>query len=91
MYRIIWRHAVVDALMRIYSEAFEVGADTTAINQAAADIDRVLRTDPTTVGESRGVYERVTIVGPLTTMFEVYEEERIVFILSLVYHPRNRE
>jgi len=43
---------------------------------------------PATEGESRSGNERVLIVHPLTVIYEVFEEARVVLIYAAVYHPR---
>lgn len=88
MYRVIWRRALIDLLTQIYTKVFEQGGDTEAITRAAARIDQLLANDPADQGESRDHYERVLIVGPLTVVFEVFEDERVALILKLVHHPR---
>ena len=90
MFRVIWRHAVVDALMRAYTEVFARAGDTGSITRAAEEIERSLAHDPAAVGESRGRYERVGFFGPLTVTFEIFEEERTVFVLSLTYREPRR-
>jgi hypothetical protein len=86
-YTVIWRHVLQAKLAELYVTAREQGQDAGAITRAVAEIDRLLRTQPGTRGESRADQERVLFVPPLTVTFEVHEEERIVYVLT-VHRPR---
>ena len=88
MYRVLWRRMLVDLLTQIYTNIFQSGGDTSALTRAAAEIDRLLAIDPASRGESRDGAERVLIVEPLTIFFEVFEDEKTVVLMQLVYHPR---
>jgi hypothetical protein len=67
--------------------ARESGGDTDAITQAVARIDSALLGNPAIQGESRDHYERILFMVPLSVHFEVYEDERIVLVTSVRYHP----
>ncbi len=87
-FTVVWKHRVVERQVADFVvRALEQGKDVNAISQAMAEIDKALVQDPMTQGESRGDYERVLIVPPLSVTFEVHEEERIVYVLSARYAP----
>jgi hypothetical protein len=91
-YTVIWkRHLVEKQLAEYVVSAMEQGKDIAPITTAMSRIDHLLKTDPQTRGESRADYDRVLIVPPLTVTFEVHEDERIVYILTLHYHSRFEE
>jgi hypothetical protein len=45
--------------------------------------------DPQNEGESRSGFERVLLVLPLAVVYEVYDDERIVYISEVNYSPRH--
>jgi hypothetical protein len=63
--------------------AKERGEDYSAITAAMAAIDGLLSEYPQDQGESRPNLERILIVWPLSVIFEVHEEENLVFVLSV--------
>jgi hypothetical protein len=89
-YRIIWRERILQNVHNYTFLALERGRDPDALVRAVAEINRRLTTNPHTQGESRGSPERILIVHPLTVIFEVFEEARIVLIYAAVYYPRMR-
>lgn len=84
-YTVIWRHRLLPNLAEFYVSAREQGRDANAITAAVARIDELLQSYPETRGESRDQSERVLIVLPLVVGFEVYEEERVVYIVWVRY------
>ena len=91
-FTVIWRRHLVERKLAEYVvSAIEQGKDIAPITTAMSTIDQLLATDPQTKGESRADFDRVLIVPPLTVTFEVHEEERIVYILSLHYYSRFEE
>jgi hypothetical protein len=87
-YRVIWRRELSDRLLvEFVVQAMQRGEDVNAITQAVNTIDQLLSTRPESRGESRTEYERVLIVPPLTATYEVHEEEQVVFVIGLHYHP----
>jgi hypothetical protein len=57
--------------------------DRPAITAAADEIDRLLRTDPESVGESRDGGDRILFVPPLYVIFTVNEQDRLVTVLTV--------
>ncbi len=88
-YTVIWKRSLIEkTLASLVLAAMQRGEDVSALTTAMTEIDRTLAADPETRGESRGDFERVLIVAPLTVTFEVHPEERIVYVLRARYAPR---
>lgn len=65
------------------------GESTDPLTRAMNQIDQLLAVDPNSQGESRGEFERVLFVPPLTVEYEVNDDEHIVIILRARYvRPR---
>jgi hypothetical protein len=80
-FTIIWSHSAVEVQLAGYVLfAMESGYPVAHINSAMQTIDRILSGNPQEQGESRSGFERVLIVPPLAVVFEVYEEDNIVYI-----------
>jgi hypothetical protein len=92
-YRVVWKHSVTDQMADDYVTARGRGLEEAErFTKAVAEIDRLLASDPEEAGESRTGYERVLIVRPLVVTYEVYDEEQVVYILTLHYAtPRGPE
>jgi hypothetical protein len=86
-FTVIWRRVLMDDIARFYVNALEQGEDANAVTRAVATIDHFLAVAPATCGESRGEYERVFIITPLTVVYEIHEDERVVFVLQAFYAP----
>lgn len=84
-YRVIWTRAE-QALATTLHLAWETGAETQPILDAAATIFRLLTDDPHNAGESRSDGERVVIESPLTVVYEVFEAHNIVMVYRLRHH-----
>jgi hypothetical protein len=54
-----------------------------AVRKAAFEIERLLRTNPTNVGESRSEGQRILQVSPLGVRFMVLEDDRTVQVLRV--------
>lgn len=88
-FRVIWRQSLIEKrLASIVAKAIQRGDDANAITRAMNAIDRTLASDPETAGESRNEFERILFEPPLNVIFEVHEEESIVYVLRLRYRPR---
>ncbi len=88
-YRVLWRQKVTEVhLAGFVVQAMEREESVDDISAAVRAIDRALAANPLGVGESRGDYERVFVANPLTVRYEVFEEEAIVLVVALNYHPR---
>jgi hypothetical protein len=92
-FRVVWnRQAGEIVLAEIVAGAFERGDSTMAITEAVHQIDHVLSRRPQECGESRPNHQRVLIVQPLTVFFEIHEDERLIYVLSVRYTaPRPRK
>ncbi len=78
-YTLIWKPAVEDRLAQLWIEA----TDRQAIASAADEIDRYLRTHPSSVGEARDALTRILIADPLAIIYEVNELDCMVYILGV--------
>lgn len=66
------------------------GQDKKAANRlarAATKVDHLFERGPEHAGESRGDFERIVIVPPLTVTFEVHSEEHVVYVSRFHYAP----
>jgi plasmid stabilization system protein ParE len=87
IYTVIWKPLAEQKLASIWIDA----QDRQAVSAAANEIDRLLRVDPQSIGESRSGSERVLIVEPLVVAFEVEEDDRRVSVLSLRFYQGSSE
>ena len=88
MFEVRWVDAATNELAEIWIRS----SDRKAINDAANVIDRLLRSDPQDVGESRDDSERIAFVPPLVVRFQVSEDDRLVLVLDVVHiRQRNQE
>ena len=65
------------------AELWLAASDREAITQAVDEIDRQLRLDPLTQGESRTAGRRILFLPPLVVIFEVVEPDRKVSVLAV--------
>lgn len=79
IFTVAWGPGAVSELADIWLDAL----DRSRVTAAAREIDRFLRRDPTTRGESRDENVRILFVAPLGVDFEVVEDDRIVYVLSV--------
>lgn len=77
---VIWVPAAESQLAAIWTNA----RDRNAVTRASDRIDRELRTDPQSKGESRPPGLRVLIDLPLVVYFEVSEPDRRVRVLRVI-------
>lgn len=88
-FTVVWRRYLIETqLAEIVFNAVQQGVDIAPITEAMNTIDQLLAHLPETRGESRGDFERILMVPPLAVTFEIHEEQRIVYVLRLVYRPR---
>ncbi len=85
-YHVYWRKRSLLLLRLVQFLAAEKGGDEEAVLRATGELNRQLAEDPSEVGESREVNERVLIVNPLTVLYEVFPEQNTVVIDRLVHH-----
>jgi hypothetical protein len=89
-YTVVWKTSVIEVTVAsLVADAIEQGEGIGPIRHAMSEIDRLLATRPQFVGESRGPYERILIVPPLVVTYEIHEEERVVYVLT-VHRPPAR-
>lgn len=86
-FTVLWTPSAEQDLAAVWVAAH----DRAAVTSAAATIDALLRENPQALGESREDSLRITFVAPLGVDFEVVEEDRIVYVLSVwLIDRRNR-
>jgi plasmid stabilization system protein ParE len=78
-FSVVWTPTAQDDLARIWLQA----SDRSAVSSAAQTIDQALERDPQEQGESRRESVRVLMVTPLGVDFEVIEEDRRVYVLTV--------
>jgi hypothetical protein len=78
-YTVVWQESAEERLADIWLAS----EDRAAISVAARDIDRFLRNQPKSAGESRPAEKRMLLVAPLGVIFRVYEQDRIVLVASV--------
>jgi plasmid stabilization system protein ParE len=78
-YTVIWRPSAEADLASIWTEAQDRHTASWASNQ----IDLLLRSAPTTSGESRSGDTRILVVPPLAVHFEVVVDGRKVYVLTV--------
>jgi hypothetical protein len=82
-FTVIWKPKSERGLASIWIAA----DDRAAVTAAANEIDRVLRSQPLTAGESRSGNIRILVVPPLAVHYEVLEEDRLVNVVTVSYRP----
>jgi plasmid stabilization system protein ParE len=82
-YTVAWRRAALNQLATIWMDAL----DRQAVTDAANALDALLRTDAHLVGESRSGNTRVLFETPLVVLFDVFELDRRVEVISVRQAP----
>jgi hypothetical protein len=85
-YTVIWKQRALDELAEIWLAS----DDRERISSAANQIDRWLRNDPESKGESRPANRRLVIVSPLAFVIQVSSPDRLVEIVSVAAFKRKR-
>jgi hypothetical protein len=85
-FTLIWKPAAERRLAQIWIEA----GDRKAITDAANAIDRALRYQPLTLGESRDGQTRILVEEPLVVVYEAREADRLVEIMDVRCVPARR-
>jgi hypothetical protein len=80
-FTVVWKRNAENELAAIWLS--EPSEGRRRVVNAARLVDRTLRFNPETVGESRSERRRVEFFGPLLVTFEVREPDRIVLVLSV--------
>lgn len=83
-FSVLWKARAEEQLAAVWMAA----RDRDAVASAANRIDSLLRSDPSSRGESRAGAIRILIVPPLAVTFEVNEADRTVLVLDLRPLPR---
>jgi hypothetical protein len=66
-YQVVWKRSAVEIqLARIVNWLIENNESTTPVVEAMDRIDRILSSNPNSVGESRPKFERILNENPLT-------------------------
>ncbi|MBX9625434.1 MAG: hypothetical protein K2X82_16630 [Gemmataceae bacterium] len=87
-WRLVWSPEAIEVnVAQATVTAMERGHDVSAIADAMERAERELAVNPAELGESRPHGERVHYVRPLNIRFAVHEDERIVYVLGVVYAP----
>ena len=82
-YTVLWTRSAEQELAGLWLRA----ANRSAVTRAATEADELLRDDPSARGESRTGPVRIMFVPPLGIEFEVSEDDRAVYVLT-VWAPR---
>jgi hypothetical protein len=82
MFQVKWVQTVEDELMTLWMDNKDSSVRA-AINAASGLIDSVLKSDPLHVGESHDDDFRITLVDPLTVVFQVDTAASIVWGVHL--------
>lgn len=78
IHTVLWTPAAEQELATAWLDA----ADRGEVTRAANSIDRLLRVDPETRGESRYDAVRILFMPPLGVDFEVRADDCMVYVLS---------
>jgi hypothetical protein len=78
-YTVLWTPAAEQNLAAVWVDA----DDRNALTSAANTIDRLLAIDPESRGELRFDTVRTFSVPPLGVDFEIVEQDRVVWVLSV--------
>jgi hypothetical protein len=84
---VIWLDCAEDQLAAAYLAAQARDA-ATAVTEAAARLEPLLRLRAASLGESRGQHQRFVVVRPLAIRFEIHDDERVVVVTDVRYMPR---
>ncbi len=81
MYEVRWVRSALDDLTTLWLEEDSSGRE--AITAATHAMDQLLRSRPTTAGESRTEGRRILFAAPLAITFLVSPEDRVVRVLDV--------
>lgn len=83
-FTVLWRPVAEARLADLWLKS----PNRAAIAAAADAIDALLQSDPLEQGESRDGTERIIFKSPLAVLYDVREEDRIVYVLAVgLSHP----
>jgi hypothetical protein len=80
MFRIRWQKSVSRKLLDECAKADS--SLLTAILNAMADVESILRDHPEFVGESRDADKRILIIEPLSVTYKISHRQRTVIIIG---------
>lgn len=86
MATVSWSAKALDQLAAIWTTS----GDRAAVNSAAENLDARLRSDPRTVGESRGPDERIVFEHPLVSVVRVKPDGSSAIVLTVRVMTRRR-
>lgn len=87
-YTVIWAPEALDELTQLWIDS----SDRQSVTDAANSVDRLLQRDPVLRGETHTRSTRIVIIGPLVVIYRVYDDDRMVKLLSIQpLPPRNGE
>jgi lipoyl synthase len=78
-FTVVWSHSALKELGDIWLAS----SDRASVTKASAKIDRQLKADPLSAGESRGGRLRILIAPPLSVLFKVSLDDRMVTVLHV--------
>jgi hypothetical protein len=85
-YTVVWRPYAERSLTELWTQS----NDRQSITNAANTIDALLRTDPSSIGESREKNVRLLYVTPLAVYVDVFPEDRRVAVWPVWQYPRRK-
>jgi hypothetical protein len=85
-YTVIW---IPEAEAQL-AAAWLDGPNRDDVRSAAFEVDRLLRTSPSNVGESRSEGQRILHVYPLGVRFMILEDDRVVQVLRVWRYKKLR-
>ena len=81
MFAVLWVRATLDDLERIRAEVDP--AHWAIVGAAIREIERRLRDDPESEGESRPDGQRISFVAPLGFTFQLVPDQKIVVVSNV--------
>lgn len=76
---VLWRPTAERKLAEIWTDA----ADRQAVTSAADEIDALLKSQPSEIGESRVANTRILTVAPLSVYYDVFEQDCLVAVWAV--------
>jgi hypothetical protein len=78
-YRVVWKPSAEAELADLWTGA----ADRAAVASAADAVEALLERDPLSQGESRAGDDRLLFYPPLSFLFQVDQDQRLVSVLAV--------
>ena len=78
-FTVVWKALAEEQLAEIWLAS----EDRNAVSRTARELEEQLRQRPLEVGESRDGATRVVMQPPLAVHFDVFEDDRLVVVLSV--------